>query len=348
MKGGLTANLWNEGGIMEKIMAVWDVDAGYARRFADVVNQKEKVPFTVVPFTSLENLREYAKEHAVEILLVSGAVPQQQLKEIGAGTVLTLAEGEIVSSAGSYPSVYKYQSTDGVIREVMSHYCEMPRPVMVAVGKRAKIIGIYSPVSRCLKTSLALTMGQQLARDEKVLYVDFEVFSGFVSLLGGDGKGDLSDVLYFFRQESLSVLRLKSMLYDWKDMDYIPPVRYPEDLEQLTGEEAARLVERLASDCGYDYVIVDLGQMICNMIPVLETCDIVYMPVKEDGVSCAKLEEFDQYLDVSHRESLRERIVRVKLPWHNSFGRKDDYMEQLLWGELGDYVRNLLKGVPWR
>lgn len=333
---------------MEKIMAVWDVDAGYAKRFADVVNQKEKVPFTVVPFTSLENLKEYAKEHVIEILLVSGTALPQQVKEIGAGTVLALAEGEIVSSAGSYPSVYKYQSADSVIREVMSHYCETPRPALVALGKRAKVIGIYSPVSRCLKTSLALTMGQQLARDEKVLHVDFEVFSGFGGLLGGDGKGDLSDVLYFFRQESLSVIRLKSMLYNWKGMDYIPPVRYPEDLEQLTGEEAAGLMGRLASDCGYEYVIADLGQVICNMIPVLESCDVVYMPVKEDGVSCAKLEKFEQYLDVSHRESLRERIMRVKLPYHNSFGRKDDYMEQLLWGELGDYVRSLLKGVPWR
>ncbi len=37
---------------MEKIMAVYDVDSVYAQRFADVVNQKEKTPFTVIPFTN--------------------------------------------------------------------------------------------------------------------------------------------------------------------------------------------------------------------------------------------------------------------------------------------------------
>ncbi len=333
---------------MEKIMAVWDVDACYAERFADVVNQKEKVPFTVVPFTSLETLKAYAKEHTIEILLVSGSVPAEQLKDMGARSVVTLAEGEIVSSTGDYPSVYKYQSTDSVIREIMAYYCEKPQPMLVAVGRRARILGIYSPVARCLKTSLALTMGQQLARDGKVLYIGFELFSGFGSLLGENGKGDLSDVLYFFRQESFSVIRLKSIVYNWKDMDYIPPVRYPEDLEQLTGEEAARLVEQLASECGYEYIIVDTGQAICNVIPLLDRCDIVYMPIKEDGVSSAKLETFEQYLDVSHQKMLRERIMRVKLPYHSSFGRKDTYMEQLLWGELGDYVRKLLKGVPWK
>ncbi len=333
---------------MEKIMAVWDVDACYAERFADVVNQKEKVPFTVVPFTSLEKLKEYAKLHTIEILLVSRAVPENQLKEVKARSVVTLAEGEIVSSTGSFPSVYKYQSTDSVIREVMAYYCEKPQPMLVAVGQRAKVIGIYSPVSRCLKTSLALTMGQQLARDGKVLYVGLEVFSGFDSLLQGEGKGDLSDVLYFFRQDSFSVMRLKSIVYNWKGMDYIPPVKYPEDLEQLTGEEAKRLVERLGADCGYEYVILDLGQVICNVIPMLEQCDVIYMPVKEDGVSSAKIEAFEAYLNVSHQEALRQRIMRVKLPYHSSFGRKDTYMEQLLWGELGDYVRKLLKGVPWK
>ena len=333
---------------MEKIMAVYDVDACYAERFADVVNQREKVPFTVVPFTSLEQLKEYAKGHQIEILLVSGGALPEQLKEINAQAVVTLAEGEIVSSTGSFPSVYKYQSTDSLIREVMAYYCEKPQPVLVAVGKRAKVIGIYSPIARCLKTSLALTMGQQLARDGKVLYVNFEVLTGFRSLIEGDGKGDLSDILYFFRQENFGVMRLKSIVCDWKDMDYIPPVKYPEDLEQLTGEEAANLVECLASECGYEYIIADLGQVICSMVPVLEKCNIIYMPVKEDGVSSAKLEEFEQYLDVTRHEDLKQRILRVKLPYHSSFGRRDTYMEQLLWGELGDYVRKLLKGVPWK
>ena len=331
---------------MEKIMAVYDVDAGYAQRFADVVNQREKTPFTVIPFTSLEALREYAKGRSVEILLVGAAVPREQTEGIDARTVVVLAEGEIVPAEENYPSVYKYQSTDSVIREVMSYYCEKPQSMFVAVGRRARVMGVYSPVSRCLKTSLALTMGQQLARDGKVLYIGFEAFSGFTKLIGSECRGDLSDVLYFFRQDGFGIMRLKTMVYNWNDMDYIPPVRYPEDLEQLTGEEAGNLLERLAGECGYEYIVADLGQTLCNITPVLEHCDVIYMPVKEDGVSSAKIEEFEDYLRTSGQEKLKERIRRVKPPYHSSFGRKDAYMEQLLWGELGDYARRLLKGMP--
>lgn len=334
---------------MEKIMAVYDVDPVYARRFADVANQKERVPFTVIPFTTLETLREYAGKHPVEILLINVSVPREQVEGIAAKTVVTLAEGDIVEASDSYPSVYKYQAADSVIREVMACYCERPMEnPLVLLGKKARVLGVYSPVGRCLKTSLALTLGQQLAKEGKVLYVGLEEFSGFSRIIDGQCKSDFSDVLYFFRQGNLNVMRLRSIAYTWKDMDYLPPVRYPEDLEQMTGEEAGNLIEKLALEMGYEYLIVDAGRPARNLFPVLECCDVIYMPVKEDGVSSAKLEEFEDYLDSSGHQALRERIKRVKLPYHSSFGRRDAYMEQLLWGELGDYVRQLLKGVPWR
>ncbi len=69
---------------MEKIMAVWDVDTCYAERFADVVNQKEKVPFTVITFASLEALKEVATSHVFEALLLLGATPGMRVGRCGA------------------------------------------------------------------------------------------------------------------------------------------------------------------------------------------------------------------------------------------------------------------------
>ena len=120
---------------MEKIMAVYDVDPAYARRFADVTNQKERVPFDVIPFTSMEALQEYGKKHKIEILLISSTVPREQAEAIGAGSVVTLAEGEIVKSVDSYPSVYKYQAADSLIREVIGCYCESPEEAGLVVRR---------------------------------------------------------------------------------------------------------------------------------------------------------------------------------------------------------------------
>ena len=144
------------------------------------------------------------------------------------------------------------------------------------------------------------------------------------------------------------MMRLRSIVYTWQEMDYLPPVRYPEDLEQMTGEETGKLLEKLALEMGYEYLVVDVGRPGSSLLPILGVCDIVYMPVKEDGISAARLEELDEYLEMVERPDIQEKIRRVKLPYHNDFGRRETYLEQLLWGQLGDYVRQLLKGVPWR
>lgn len=329
---------------MERIMAVYDIEPCYADRFADFANQKEKVPFTVVAFTTLEHLREYGSSHLIEILLISGAVPQEMIKGIRTEQVIRLADGEIVQVEDGVPSVYKYQPTDNIIREVMAHYCETPKEeLFVLRGTRAKVLGVYSPIGRCLKTSFAWTMGQQMGKDGKVLFISFQEYSGFSKLIPGEYQSDLSDVFYLYHQENYSFMRLSSLIYTWENLDYIPPVRYPEDLSQIGGNEAAGLLKRLAAESSYETVIVDMGQMGKAAIPLMELCDVVYMPVKEDCISAAKLEEFDEYLETAGKSDLNSKIKRLKLPYHNSFGRRDTYLEQLLWGELGDYVRQLLK-----
>ena len=88
---GKRCNYFRKERDMEKVIAVYDVDPVYAQRFADVVNQKEKVPFEVIPFTTLEKLKEYVNHNSVEILLVSDSVPKEQVEEIKAGSVVTLA-----------------------------------------------------------------------------------------------------------------------------------------------------------------------------------------------------------------------------------------------------------------
>lgn len=329
---------------MERIMAVYDVEPSYADRFADFANQKEKVPFTVVAFTTVEKLREYAKSRRIEILLISAAVPEETVKGIEAEQVVRLADGEVVSVPDAYPSVYKYQSTDSIIREVMAYYCESPaNHAFVVMGTKAKILGVYSPIGRCLKTSFAWTLGQQMGREQKVLFVCLQEFSGFSRIIGGNCQSDLSDVLYFYRQGSCSFVRLSSMIYTNGNLDFIPPVRCPEDLGQITGEEMADLLKRIAVESNYEVIIVDMGHMGKSVLPMMEACEVVYMPVKDDCISAAKLEEFDEYLELSGKSGLQDRIRRLKLPYHNSFGRRDTYMEQLQWGELGDYVRQLLK-----
>ena len=50
-------------------------------------------------------------------------------------------------------------------------------------------MGVYSPVSRCGKSALALTLAQALGRNFSVLYMNLEEYSGFSRLVDGGYEG---------------------------------------------------------------------------------------------------------------------------------------------------------------
>ena len=191
---------------MKRILAVYDVDPFYAQRFAEVANQRENIPFTVMAFTSMERLKNYVKEHQVELLLINSQVGQEEIRQLGISRVVSLTEGEGTDADYEYPSVYKYQSSAGIIREVIACYSERTKEIYSAEsGTPARIIGVYSPVGRCLKTSFALTMGQLMASDRRVLYITLEDYSGMAAMTGEEYKNDLSDVLYYFGQGNFNL-----------------------------------------------------------------------------------------------------------------------------------------------
>lgn len=327
----------------KRIMAVYDVDPFFADRFAEAANQKEQVPFTVIAFSSMERLVQFSKEQTVDILLIDARM-KEEAKEVAAEQVIFLSDGEVVNSEEDLPCVYKYQSTANIVREVMGRYCVQPLPPTTAVGNKSILLGVYSPVNRCLKTSFSLILGQLLAKENKVLYLNLEDCSGFRKLMGQEGTGDFSDVLYYYGQGNCSWAKLKSLVYSWEDLDYILPARYPEDLCQFSAEQTAKLLMQIGREGIYEMIVVDLGQFGKMAVHVLEVCDGIYMPIKQDWFSLAKVEEFEEYVKASGHGQLLEKTQKLKLPYHSSFAGRKNYLDQLLWGELGDYVRQLLKG----
>ncbi len=324
---------------MKGIMAVYDADPFYASRFAEFVNQRGAVPFEAVSFTSLARLKEYAGQQKVDMLLVGDGI-KEELADIPVGQVVRLSENG--QAEGEEKTVYKYQASDNVLREVMTCYRVKEQPdFFPAVGKRARIIGVYSPIGRCGKTSFALTLGQVLSKDGKALFLTLEEFSGFAKMTGRSYESGLSELLYYYRQSEYNPLRLGSVVHSWGSLDYVPPAAYAEDLDQLGGETVAGLVEQIAAEGSYDAVVVDLGHFFWGAELVLALCDVIYTPVREDAVSDGKLKEWKEYLEASGRGRLWQRLRIIKLPNVRISAGKENYPEQLLWGEMGDFVRSL-------
>lgn len=328
------------------VLAIYDLDVEYANCLMEYISAKQGIPFKTVVFTEKDALLEYVSENYTDILLISASEMDNSLMSQNIGKIILLSSGNIFSEYIGYSSIYKYQSTENIVREVLDYYVDVRKDKgMVSVSKgNADIIGVYSPVGRTGQTTFSLVLGQVLAADYSVLYINMEEFSAFDKILGKSYPGDLSDLMYFFKQnpEALSI-KLQAIVNNMHGMDYIPPLLYSVDLRNINTEDWIQLIQKISATGLYDKIVLDLSSMVRDVFQILDMCSTVYMPIHDDRISLMKVSAYEEYLLKNEKEELVNRTVKIKTPQKENEGWDEDYLEQQLWGSMGDFVRRMLR-----
>ncbi|MCD7736215.1 MAG: hypothetical protein LUI07_04505 [Lachnospiraceae bacterium] len=328
----------------KSIFAVCDLEASYACNLTEYLNERKATPFEVQAFTNVESLEKFAKENEIEILLISTRAMCNEIRELPISRTIILSEGEQISDLG-YPLIYKYQSSDEILSEVMEYYVQdHPQPHILSLGNRkTKLYGVYSPIGRTRKTSFALALGEILAETRKVLYLNFEEFSGFEELFQTKYRMDISDLIYFLRQKEGSlVYKLNTVIQTFHELEYIPPALSPADVRDVTGEEWLAFLKEVMSFREYDVLILDLSEQVDDLFRILKECDRIYMPIQEDRISQAKLRQYDQLVHMLEMEGIQEKTHRIHPPVQPLQREGGELTQQLVWGEMGNFVRRLL------
>ncbi len=79
-------------------------------------------------------------------------------------------------------------------------------------------------------------------------------------------------------------------------------------MHKLTAQEMADLMERILREGNYTTLVLDIGDYGRDALPLLEKCQVVYAPIREDPFSAEKMREFEEYLETTG---------------NNAVGRKD-------------------------
>ena len=258
---------------------------------------------------------------------------------------MILSDGEITREYQDYPTVYKYQASDSLVAEVMEHYVSSGTVSSQLFMKRtADVIGVFSPVGRCGKTCFALTLGQILAVSRSVLYLNLESFAGFEELMGKEFTSDISDVMYFVRQDrGNAIFKINAILQHLGKLDYVPPAYSTEDLQEVIPEEGLKMLDEVTSAGGYQTVILDMGGSVQERLGLLSACSRIYSPVCKGTCSEAKIRQYEKLLEDMDGGDILEKTSYLMLPFAEPDGEGEYFFERLTEGEMGDYVRDLLQ-----
>lgn len=338
-----------------EIIAVYDIEPEFASRFVSYLKSKYEERYDMYAFTELTALLEFVEKHRADMLIIS----QKSIEcvdnpivpdNLNVKRVVILSEN-CCDSYMDYKAVEKYRPADIVFREAVE--CAYEKKVETGEVKETvsdkEIIGVYSPVNRCMKTTFSLTLSNLTGENRRVLYINFEEYSGLKKLLNVDYVGDLSDLVYYFLQDEESI---KSRIYgirrEYKKFDFIPPMMFSNDIRNMDMEMWVSFINAVSGLEMYDTIVLDISDMMQDVTEILRICDCVYMPMLKDDISQAKISEFEERMYNRHEDSVLAKIRKFIINPEEYITDYADGMGRLINGRFKEFVREITGGAENR
>ncbi len=322
-----------------KLLVLCDPEEDYAQHMAEFLCKRKEAGWEVIVYTKPEELEHFKKD--IEVLLIAESVYGEFVKKLSAKLVVLLNESGVINTKGVL-NIDKYQEAEKVHRALWSEYLELEQettPVLME-NRRAKFIGMYSPIRRCLQTTFALTYGQLMAEKHPTLYLSFEYYGGYAQR--GDCVEDgLGKLLYYLPEERGLQAHIKAVTNRIGGLDYITPMINGQNLLFVTGNEWTKLLYKIAESGAYEYIILDLSESIQGLFDILQMCERIYTIEKDDVAAKSKILQYEQLLSMQKLNFLRERTSKCSLPL---FRKLPGEIEQYTKGALADYVKELIHG----
>lgn len=333
------------------VLAICDDQVVYSDFLTKQLLRMEEDSFRICRFSSVEQLITYNREHEIQCLLISEVFEDEvrERKEIHAkkyfGLTSEKMKARIRSEEGrgnkEIQYIYRYQSVVDIFDEIRACLLEL-NDGEILFSKNVeevvtKLIGIYNPVHRNGQTTFARAMANYHGETGKrVLYLNMEEYAG-VTEKADYCEGDLGEVLYYLKQDIKSInYRLASFTAKVGYYEMVPPIIMSRELRNITGDEWIAFLEEITERSGYEIIVLDLDSCVQGLLEILELCDLVYMPIREDCTGNEKRKQFELNLQKLQKQELKDKMICKYIPVVD----KGSVME--VEQEIAEYVRFML------
>lgn len=324
----------------DKKIAICDSDLSYAGRLVEYLRQEAAFPCEIKLYTGADKLLEDPECRLASLIVIAQSQYSEAVAEARFENLLLLNESD--EWLEEPENISKFQSIANIALSIRKKCAFGEEPVVASMrhGSPMIRIGVYTPVTRCLQTMFTMTLGQILARHHKVLYMNFEAFSGLEKMLSREFRGSVSDLIYYNEcaREKLAG-QLELMTEEIGGLHFLPPMKSYIELHSIRKEQWSSLLRTIEKVTEYEYLLMDLTEHTDGLFDLLRTCDKVYTIVRDDTFSRARYFQYEDLLRRMDYEDVRMRTEHWKFP---VFRELPSGLEDLTRGELAVYIRRRL------
>ncbi|WP_274649189.1 AAA family ATPase [Paenibacillus humicola] len=233
------------------------------------------------------------------------------------------------------PEILQYQPLPRLLQAV-SAVCAAAgvRPEGGVSGGKAAVAAVYSASGGIGKTTLALHLSQLAGvRGMRVFYLNLEPWNATSLWFGDEASDDLPYMLYTLQtQPDKSALRLTELRrrHPAMGLDYFAPCGNPDELLELSPDNARLLIDTIAGSGQYDLVVADTGWGLNRLhVEVLLAADYPLWLVGRDEVSRRKTEAALRYAERKWGRSFEEAKRRFRFLLAGEGSRASGFDERL-------------------
>lgn len=319
-----------------------DSDRLYLGRLHSYLRERIRLPLRWLEYTDASYLPHTAKQTENAVLVIG-----EQMAEPGIfpafRAVMVLADAaQPVRDTEDTPCVVyvsRYQRAS-VIAEKLLELLTILEGNLATQDKEGRehchVTAYYTPLGRCMQTSMALASGQILSATGRALYVGFDTFP--VNALTSESiNGDITDLLYYagVAREKLPV-HLERIKRRIGGLEYIPPAQSVYRTQGADGREMTALLQAICADDGPDVLLLDLTEHAPGLTELLSFADEVITITGHDRRDAEKIEGYKRWLAGNGMEHVLQKTRFCKLP---AQCRLPPSPERLMTSVLGTYIK---------
>ncbi|MCR5701182.1 MAG: hypothetical protein K6G76_03435 [Lachnospiraceae bacterium] len=281
---------------MDKVrIGVYDKELSYVTRLSVFMNKDGKSRWKVSGYTEKNIVKESLEKNKLDLIVSTDKEELLSIKENypQLNCIYLSSEESKRYAEGGISLVFRYQNARVI--------CEEIRKVVESLGmlavKNKTCVVVYSPVSRCGKTTLLLDVISGIGG---WLYVGMEDY-GYLKDVDNDSADDF--FYYVKERKADKVTEILQM-----SNGVVPSPFSFFDTRGLNRNDLEWFFEVFEKIPGYRGVVFDMGLGVMTDFSMLSAFDKVVVPYINDEISFGKKGHFEKVLRVCDMEDMLERI----------------------------------------
>ncbi|MBO6240462.1 MAG: hypothetical protein J6O61_06415 [Butyrivibrio sp.] len=327
------------------LLTLCDLDETYCGRLYEYLKENLKLKFNIQAFTTVDILVDYSRKNTSSLLVVSESAFEELGKVLGQNlfkNILVLDEeaGILREEENRFDDrniihTTKYQKAGKIVDTIIDFCAEKAESFEgLTVGisdNEGTVIGLFSPVSKCGQTTLALKMGDVLSSSGKTIMLSFDSFSSLPQKLDAEADGTINDLMYYAEEDKNKFcIYLEKIKRSIGNIDVIPPAKIAMQIKEIDYDSLKMLLGLLIHDAGYKYVILDLTEYPNGFFDILRLCNKLFTITRPNSADAYRVEAYEDVLRLNGHEDILASTIKVVIPDLREGAAVSRYVKELL------------------